>query len=98
MLNVQSGAEGCGGVGGLITPPHFIHYVLHWVSVQHLIYAAERTAHFSGLLVSIIVKQPNTNPAPPPPENRESWEFNYDGILAADPAGLKQSSMGGPLF
>lgn len=37
--------------------------------------------------------------APPlPPENRESWEFNYDGILALDPAGLRRRLMGEPSF
>lgn len=35
---------------------------------------------------------------PLPPENRESWEFNYDGILALDPAGLRRCLMGEPSF
>ena len=84
-------------------PPsfHSLAAVVRWVSVQHLNPETAFNLRCGEAGPFWIVGFHNcqaAKPPPPPTENRESWEFNYDGILALDPAGLKRSLMGGLSF
>lgn len=79
-----------------LVPPSFysLAAVVRWVSVQHLNPAFNLRCGEAGPFW--VVGFHNCQAAKlPPPENRESWEFNYDGILALDPAGLNRRLMGG---
>lgn len=84
-------------------PPSFrsLAAVVRWVSVQHLNPEAAFNLRCGEAGPFWIVGFHNcqaAKPPPPPAEHRESWEFNYDGILALDPARLKRSLMGGLSF
>lgn len=86
-----------------LMPPSFYSLAgaVRWVSTQHLNPETAFNLRHREAGPFWIVGFHNcheSNPPPLPPENRESWEFNYDGILALDPAGLNQSLMGGLSF
>lgn len=81
-----------------LMPPSFysLAAAVRWVSVQHLNPETAFNLRWGEAGPFWIVGFHNCQAAkPPPPENRESWEFNYDGILALDPAGLNRRLMGG---
>lgn len=84
-------------------PPRFYSLagLVRWVSMQHLNPETPFNLRCREAEPFWIVGFHNCQAAstpPLPPENRESWEFNYDGILALDPAGLRRCLMGEPSF
>lgn len=90
---------GCGGseslVGG-VTPVLFIT-----CCVSRLRAAFKSETEFNLQLRESrplwIVGFHNCPPLPLPSKNRASWEFNYEGNVAADPAGLERSRYSKPV-